>query len=185
MYAVDLQKGYDMPIVAQAVSNYFLEHKPVMETLRDATNILDFCKTQNVGRQFHVEQTFVNNQQVQRVICQRYVRFYVSNTGCIVEKVHNDTASRSRMAAGSVVTVINTLDDMDISLRNINYKYYYEEAMKIINPIKLGISPKGKGRTRIKKAYGQFNSLFDDSAFEDVEEDNIELDDYEDTGFDV
>ena len=38
--------------------------------------------------------------------------------------------------------------------------------MKIINPIKLGISPKGKGRTRIKKAYGQFNSLFDDSAFE-------------------
>ena len=57
--------------------------------------------------------------------------------------------------------------------------------MKIINPIKLGISPKGKGRTRIKKAYGQFNSLFDDSAFEDVEEDNIELDDYEDTGFDV
>jgi hypothetical protein len=185
MYAVDLQKGYDMPIVAQAVSNYFLEHKPVMETLRDATNILDFCKTQNVGRQFHVEQTFVNNQQVQRVVCQRYVRFYVSNTGCIVEKVHNDTASRSRMAAGSVVTVINTLDDMDISLRNINYKYYYEEAMKIINPIKLGISPKGKGRTRIKKAYGQFNSLFDDSAFEDVEEDNIELDDYEDTGFDV
>ena len=39
--------------------------------------------------------------------------------------------------------------------------------MKIINPIKLGISPKGKGKTRIKKAYGQFNSLFDDAAFEE------------------
>lgn len=167
MYAVDLQKGYDMPIVAQAVSDYFLKNVPVMDTLRKATNILDFCKTQNVGRQFHVEQTFVNNQQVQQVVCQRYVRFYISNTGCIIEKVHNDTASRSRMAAGSSVTVINTLDDVDISLRNIDYKYYYEEAMKIINPIKLGISPKGKGRTRIKKAYGQFNSLFDDAAFEE------------------
>ena len=43
MYAVDLQKGYDMPIVAQAVSNYFLEGKPIMETLYESTNILDFC----------------------------------------------------------------------------------------------------------------------------------------------
>lgn len=167
MYAVDLQKGYDMPIVAQAVSDYFLKNVPVMETLRKANNILDFCKTQNVGRQFHVEQTTVSNQQVQRVVSQRYVRFYVSNTGCIIEKVHNDTASRSRLAAGQSVTVLNTLDDVDISLRNINYKYYYEQAMAIINPIKLGISPKGKGKTRIKKAYGQFNSLFDDIAFEE------------------
>jgi DNA polymerase elongation subunit (family B) len=182
MYAVDLQKGYDMPIVAKAVSEYFLNNVPIMDTLRKATNILDFCKTQNVGRQFHVEQTFINNQQVQRVICQRYVRFYISNTGCIIEKVHNDTASRSRMAAGQSVTVINSLDDIDISFRNINYKYYYEEAMKIINPIKLGISPKGRGKTRIKKAYGQFNSLFDDAAFEEELEEvyaNEDMDYYE------
>lgn len=182
MYAVDLQKGYDMPIVAKAVSEYFLNNVPIMDTLRKATNILDFCKTQNVGRQFHVEQTFVNNQQVQRVVCQRYVRFYISNTGCMIEKVHNDTASRSRMAAGQSVTVINSLDDVDISLRNINYKYYYEEAMKIINPIKLGISPKGRGKTRIKKAYGQFNSLFDDASFEEELEEvyvNEDMDYYE------
>lgn len=182
MYAVDLQKGYDMPIVAKAVSEYFLNNVPIMDTLRKATNILDFCKTQNVGRQFHVEQTFINNQQVQRVVCQRYVRFYISNTGCIIEKVHNDTASRSRMAAGQSVTVINSLDDVDISLRNINYKYYYEEAMKIINPIKLGISPKGRGKTRIKKAYGQFNSLFDDASFEEELEEvyaNEDMDYYE------
>lgn len=184
MYAVDLQKGYDMPIVAHAVSEYFLNRVPVMDTLRKATNIFDFCKTQNVGRQFHVEQTFVNNQQVQSVTCQRYVRFYVSNTGCIIEKVHNDTASRSRLAAGQLVTVLNTLDDLDIAFRNINYKYYYEQAMAIINPIKLGISPKGKGKTRIKKAYGQFTSLFDDAAFEEeLEEVYIYIDediDYED-----
>lgn len=54
------------------------------------------------------------------------------------------------MAAGSVVTVINSLDDKDISLRDINFKFYYQEAMKIINPIKLKISPKGKGKSKIK-----------------------------------
>lgn len=166
MYAVDLQKGYDMPIVASAVSDYFLNNVPIMESLRKANNILDFCKTQNVGRQFHVEQTSVVNQQIESVVCQRYVRFYVSNGGCTIEKVHNQTGSRSRLAAGQLVTVLNTLDDVDISLRNINYKYYYEQCMAIINPIKLGISPKGKGRTRIKKAYGQFDSLFEDASFE-------------------
>lgn len=74
-----------------------------MDTLQEATNILDFCLTQNVGRQFHVEETKIENGQVTHVICQRYVRFYVSNRGYIIEKVHNENGSRSRMAAGSVV----------------------------------------------------------------------------------
>jgi DNA polymerase family B len=128
MYSLDLTKGYSMPIVAQAIENYFLKNKPVMDTLQEATNILDFCLTQNVGKQFHVEETKIENGQVTHVICQRYVRFYVSNRGYIIEKVHNDNGSRSRMAAGSVVTVINSLDDKDISLRDINFKFYYSRS---------------------------------------------------------
>ena len=54
-YAVDLKKGYDMPIVAKAVVEYFINNTPITETLYKATNILDFCKTQNIGRQFHVD----------------------------------------------------------------------------------------------------------------------------------
>ena len=162
MYAIDLSKGYDMPIVAQAVSNYFLKKIPIMDTLQSATNILDFCKTQNVGRQFHVEETKVINGKVEHIICQRYVRFYVSNRGVVIEKVHNDNGARSRLAAGSVVTVLNTLDDKDIALRDINFRYYYQECLKIIDPIKLGITAKGKGKTRIKKSSGMYNSLFDE-----------------------
>lgn len=165
MYSLDLTKGYSMPIVAQAIENYFLKNKPVMDTLQEATNILDFCLTQNVGRQFHVEETKIENWQVTHVVCQRYVRFYVSNRGYIIEKVHNDNGSRSRMAAGSVVTVINSLDDKDISLRDINFKFYYQEAMKIINPIKLKISPKGKGKSKIKKYSGMYNPIFNEDDF--------------------
>lgn len=162
MYSIDLQKGYDMPIVAQAVSNYFLKKIPIMDTLQSATNILDFCKTQNVGRQFHVEEIKVINGKVEHIICQRYVRFYVSNRGVVIEKVHNDSGARSRLAAGNVVTVLNTLDDKDIALRDINFRYYYQECLKIIDPIKLGITAKGKGKTRIKKSSGMYNSLFDE-----------------------
>ena len=165
MYAIDLQKGYDMPIVAQAVSDYFLKGVPIMDTLQSATNILDFCKTQNVGRQFHVEETKVVNGKVKHIVCQRYVRFYVSNNGVVIEKVHNDTGQRSRLAAGSVVTVLNTLDDKDIALRDINFRYYYQECIKIIDPIKLGITPKGSGKTKIKKNSGMYNSLFDEEDY--------------------
>lgn len=165
MYAIDLQKGYDMPIVAQAVSDYFLKKIPIMDTLQSATNILDFCKTQNVGRQFHVEETKVVNGEVKHIVCQRYVRFYVSNNGVVIEKVHNDSGARSRLAAGSVVTVLNTLDDKDIALRDINFRYYYQECIKIIDPIKLGITPKGSGKTKIKKNSGMYNSLFDEEDY--------------------
>lgn len=166
MYTEDLKKGYSMPIVAKAVYEFFINGKPVMDTLQEATNILDFCSTQNVGKQFHVEETKVVNGEVQHIICQRYVRFYVSNRGVVIEKVHNDSGARSRLAAGSVVTVLNTLDDKDIALRDINFRYYYQECIKIIDPIKLGISPKGKGKTKIKKASGMYSSLFDEEDYE-------------------
>lgn len=170
MYAVDLQKGYDMPIVAQAVVNYFLYNKPVLETLYECKNILDFCKTQNVGKQFHVEITKGTNSE----ILQRNVRFYVSNKGSVIEKVNNNILSRNNLCAGQQVTILNTLDDKRIEYRNINYNYYYKEALKIIDPIKLNISPNQKGDSRIgaksgkaliKQMSGQYQSLFDDAEY--------------------
>ena len=170
MYLRDLSKGYDMPIVAQAVENYFLYNKPILETLYDCRNILDFCKTQNVGRQFHVEYTEGNV----RNLMQRNVRFYVTNKGGIIEKVNDNTGARNGLCAGKQVVVLNTLDDLRIEYRNINYSYYYQEALKIIDPIKLSISPNQKGdasrgvksgKVLLKKMSGQYNSLFDDADF--------------------
>jgi len=168
MYAIDLTKGYDMPIVAEAVKEFFLNNIPVMKTLQSATNILDFCKTQNVGRQFFVEVEYATKDGIKKEEYQRYVRYYVSNHGVVIyktpeaQKNNSETTTRgSQLAAGQVVTILNTLDDKDISLRDINYKYYYLEAMKIIEPIKLGITPKGKGKTQIRKQAGSWNKLFD------------------------
>lgn len=168
MYMADLSKGYDMPIVAKAVVAYFLEDKPVLETLYEATNILDFCKTQNVGRAFHVE--FTDSSGCHKL--QRNVRFYVANKGGVIEKVSDST--RSGMCAGKQVIVLNTLDDENINNRNINYMYYRDECMKLIDPIKLRISPNLKGnRDKMQlsgKAIIKKNSGFYADLFEDVEE---------------
>ena len=174
-YLKDLKKGYDMPIVAKAVFEYFAHDTPVMETLRNHKDILDFCKTQNVGKQFEVVYQKVENGKVIDIHSQRHVRFYVSTKGVIIMKENVNSNQRSVLASGKPVIILNKLDDKDISLRNIDYKYYYEEAYKIINPIKLGISPNQKGdknkktlsgKALLKKNFGLYNSLFDNEDME-------------------
>ena len=174
-YIKDLKKGYDMPIVAKAVCDYFLNGTPVIETLKSHNNILDFCKTQNVGKQFDVVYDRVINGEVKTIESQRHVRFYVSLNGVIIYKKHKTTGAKSVLASGLPVTILNSLDDKSIEERGIDYKYYYNEAYKIINPIKLGISPNRKGdsnkkllsgKVMLKRNFGLYNSLFDDETSE-------------------
>ena len=174
-YLKDLKKGYDMPIVATAVFNYLYKNIPVMETLHKHTDILDFCKTQYVGRQFEVVYDVLENKEVKTIHSQRHVRFYVSTKGVIVQKENIHDHKRSKLASGLPVQILNSLDDKPIEERNIDYVYYYNEAYKIINPIKLGISPNMKpdakkgtksGKLLIKKYAKDYLTLFDDEDFD-------------------
>ena len=171
-YFKDLKKGYDMPIVAEAVINYLTKNIPVMETLRNSKNILDFCKTQNVGNQFEVTYGQIVNNVPTIVTSQRHVRFYVSKSKKKKKKRHKVTGQCSNLASGLPVTLLNTLDDKPISDRNIDYSYYYNEAYKIIDPIKLGISPNQKadpktrrksGKNVIKRHSHNYLKLFDEN----------------------
>ena len=173
-YIKDLKKGYDMPIVPTAVSNYFLYNTPVMETLRNCRNILDFCKTQNVGAQFNVIYDAVVDGQIKRIYSQRHVRFYVSTKGVILQKEHKQTKALSKLASGLPVKLLNSLDDKPIEERDIDYKYYYNEAYKIINPILLSISSNQKadsnkqirsGKSNLKKYAFDYQVLFDNDDF--------------------
>ena len=164
-----------MPIVAKAVFNYLYKKIPVMETLRNCTDILDFCKTQNVGKQFEVVYDKVENGKIVSVHSQRHVRFYVSSKGVVIQKEDINTGKRQRLASGLPVVILNSLDDKPIEERNINYGYYYDECYKIINPIKLGISATQKanankgtksGKNLLKKYYKDYLVLFDDEDFE-------------------
>ena len=185
MYAVDLTKGYDAPIVSKAAYDYLLYDKPILDTLYEATNILDFCKTQNIGKNW----ICVYSDETGQHIIQRNNRFYVSTVGGIIEKVEKDSPDvdcyineegmlingsgrRTNLCAGQKVKILNTLDDLDISVRNISYNYYYNEVLKLVDPIILGIAVNQKadpnkklksGKNIIKKYSGLNNSLFDDA----------------------
>lgn len=176
-YLKELKKGYDAPVVAIAVFEYLVNNVPVMTTLRNHKDILDFCKTQNVGRQFEVVYDVCEKGVITHIHSQRHVRFYVSTKGVIIQKENKTTGARSNLAGGNTVCILNSLDDLPIEERNINYGYYYNECYKIIDPIMLGISPTQKGdrnkrilsgKAIIKKNSHQYNTLFDDEDFQNT-----------------
>lgn len=169
MFLEDLSKGYNSPIVAKCVTEYFINGTPVMETLRNAKSILDFCRTQNVNHKYRLEFTHVVDGKIRTDVVQRNTRFYISSTGGILMKVesmgwneHNEEqVKKSSLCAGQRVSICNTVDDTDISELNVNYLYYYNEAMAIIEPIEQSRNNKGKGKRLVKKYYGMRNTLFD------------------------
>lgn len=169
MFLEDLSKGYNSPIVAKCVTEYFINGTPVMETLRNAKSILDFCRTQNVNRKYRLEFTHVVDGKIRTDVVQRNTRFYISSTGGTLMKVesmgwneHNEEqVKKSSLCAGQRVSICNTVDDTDISELNVNYLYYYNEAMAIIEPIEQSRNNKGKGKRLVKKYYGMRNTLFD------------------------
>ena len=172
-YRKNYSKGYDMPIVAKAVYEYFANNVPVMETLRNHKDILDFCKTQNIGRKFNICYDKVVDGSITTVYCQKHCRFYASSKGVVIQKEDTTTGKKSVLCGGLPVILLNNLDDKPIEERDINYAYYYNECMKFINPIKLGISPNQKGNTQhktvsgkllLKKRFGLYNDLFDNET---------------------
>lgn len=169
MFLEDLSKGYNSPIVAKCVTEYFINGTPVMETLRNAKSILDFCRTQNVNHKYRLEFTHVVDGKIRTDVVQRNTRFYISSTGGTLMKVESmgwnerneEQVKKSSLCAGQRVSICNTVDDTDISELNVNYLYYYNEAMAIIEPIEQSRNNKGKGKRLVKKYHGMRNTLFD------------------------
>ena len=165
IYKEDLSKGYSMPIVTKAVINYFTKNIPILETLYNEKDILSFCITQNIGRKFHIEY-YIGSKKIQM---QRQIRYYASKSGGNLFKV-DDENHKNNLCDGYRVKVLNSLDDNPIENRDIDYQYYYTQALKLIDPIKLGISPNLKansltktksGKSLISKYSGDYATLFD------------------------
>lgn len=139
-----LGKGLSPKIIPKAIQAYYLHNIPIEETLRNATDIKDFLMSEKTGKQWVV---IYNNIEQQRTN-----RFYASTNGAYLRKEkntkldqvskndlfeHNDTKDTyvktcQNMLTASGVTLLNKFDDIPITDRKINYRYYTVECMKII-----------------------------------------------------
>lgn len=123
-------------ILRIALSRYFVDGISVSETIRNHTNILDFCKRFKATQGWHSELRTVNKDAILNVIkLQKTNRYFISNKGGTYLKVHEDERVE-QIEAGWLSTIMNTYDkDLWMSDYNINYEYYIIECNKIINVI--------------------------------------------------
>lgn len=125
-----LGKGLTPVIIPEAVITYFVDNKPIEQTIKECTDIRKFVMGQRVGKKFTVE---YNDKQVQRIN-----RFYASTNGCYLYKVKEEEGNMkySNLLTKSGVTLLNKYDDVDIKCRHINYSYYISEARKIVEQLR-------------------------------------------------
>jgi hypothetical protein len=126
---VNLKKGYKYPIVPTALYNYFVKKIPVMQTLKECENIMDFCVSQKVGGDFILE--FHKNETFTKL--QKNNRFFISTDGGTLIKRRNSNNSEIGLYVGKLTTILNDYDSsINIGQYAIDFSFYEEEVNKYI-----------------------------------------------------
>lgn len=134
----ELHKNKSARIVPIALEHYFVSGVPIVDTIRNHSNIFDFCLRQKSSKDFHYEG--INRKTGETTVYHKLIRYYISQQGEKLLKVKNEgsdsgAANVSQVEAGEwLATVCNHLTK-DHPMDNINYEYYIERANKIVHKI--------------------------------------------------
>lgn len=126
----EYHKDPSMRIVPLALKQYFINNIPIEQTIRNHTDIFDFClrlKTNSASTPYF---KYIDNGEVISKKLNRTTRYYVSNTGGILLKQFSDTRA-SGVNTGYSVTIFNKFIEKPINEYDINYNFYIAETNKI------------------------------------------------------
>ena len=129
---MDLKKAYKHPIVARALFEYFINSKPIEETIQSSKDIMDFCISQKTGKDFVLE--YHVNESIIKL--QKNNRFYISNSGGKLIKRHLEKNTTIGLYVAKNAKILNDYDSaVPFSSYDIDYDFYKEEVEKYILPI--------------------------------------------------
>jgi hypothetical protein len=130
---IAIEKGYDKPIVAKALIEYFMNGTNIDTFLRQHTDIYDFCISQKLGAEYSPTFHELVNSEKQITDLQKNIRYYVQKTGGRIMKVKG---SKEISVLKEQVVLFNKFIKHDnIEDYDIDYSYYRREIMKLVNDI--------------------------------------------------
>lgn len=134
LVTIDLAKGFDKPIVSIALREFFVNGVPVEKTIREHTDIYDFCVAKKIDNKFTNEYHYLKNGKYYKDILQKSVRYYVSTNGGTLLKTEGQNMEQYEV--NKKVTIFNDYFHKDkMEDYNIDYGYYINSAQKIVNEI--------------------------------------------------
>ena len=133
----EYHKDPSMRIVPIALKEYFVNGTPIEQTINNHNDIFDFCLRLKTNVKSTPYFRYIHNNEIVNQKLDRTTRYYVSNTGGIINKEFDATRS-SGVNIGYTVTLFNKYIEKPIKDYNINYNFYISEAYKIKNAVDNG-----------------------------------------------
>lgn len=146
---IPLHKNKSHSIIPLAVFNHFVNDIPIEKTIKEHTNIFDFCAGVKAGSspekgksKFVLYQ--VTSQILERKKLSKIVRYFVSKKGGYLIKEYEDNSTAQveaplmdgrKLVKEWKVTYFNNSYQLPIEEYNIDYSYYIYKAREIINAI--------------------------------------------------
>lgn len=132
-----IYKGYNYPIIALAVQEYYDKGTSVEATILSNTNIYNFMKAERTSMEKFDVVLFPKDPKKDTRLLQKNNRWIVTDgnpeEGRLF-KIKKDTKERIAMQSEWLVTPIpNVQEGALISSYNLNYKFYVGEAEKLID----------------------------------------------------
>jgi hypothetical protein len=129
-----LHKNKSHLIVAKAIFNYFVNGIDPEEYLKSNTNIYDYCAGVKIKGDWTFYKSALENGMHVHEPLQKTLRYYISNKGCKIIKIHNTDKREIQVEAGRwLQTVFNTYIEKPFEEYDINYDYYLGNIKKEIH----------------------------------------------------
>lgn len=129
-----LYKDNSMLIIPIALQNYYIDNIPIQQTIYSHTDIYNFCKRFKATEGWKTQIRYVENNIEHKQWEQKNVRYYISNKGVRLLKIHKDRREID-IESNQLCTVFNKYNNLEFNKYNINYNYYIKECNKITNEI--------------------------------------------------
>jgi len=141
----EYHKSFSQGIVKIALSEYFLNDKPVEETIRECKDVFEFTKMANSVGKWWTETFEVDSEgnEFNVIRQQKNNRYLLTNSGvrfrkCVYKpdkETGEDKLTTTEYEADRLVTILNKYEGQSVEELDINYDYYIEETYKIIHLI--------------------------------------------------
>lgn len=118
-----------MRIVPIALKQYYLYNIPIDRTIKNHTNIFDFCLRLKTNSKSTPYYKYIDGFEIVNKKLDRTTRYYVSKSGGILIKDFGDRITGVNI--GYNVTLFNKYIEKPMNQYNINYNFYIAEANKI------------------------------------------------------
>ena len=131
-----LHKNKSFLCVRKAMHDYFIYGKDPEQTIKENTNIFDFCGGVKAKGEWKFFEEHIVNGEHKRDPLQKTVRYYISNGGSKTVKVHSIDGRVAQVEAGKwLQTMFIDYIEKPFEEYDINYDFYIKKAKKEIEAL--------------------------------------------------